>query len=152
MSTADDAVELWKNFKEEQPKLAFALSVLPVTGQVAAAVEYYDAMKRGDTADGIAAAVQFGAGALGAKAGKAIIKAGEEVMATARAGIGSGAYLGQAGGDLSAASRLYGADKAVGARQVMVGRATGSAVDAGTQAAEDLARGYATKPRAINAR
>jgi hypothetical protein len=86
----DQAVELWNKFRAEQPKLAFGLSVLPVTGQVTAAIEYYDAMKRGDTADGIAAAVQFGLGGLGAKAGKTLMKLGDEAYAVARADLFAG--------------------------------------------------------------
>lgn len=56
---SDEAVQLWSSFKKEQPELSLALSVLPVTGQLAAATEYYDAMSRGDTGDGVLAAVQF---------------------------------------------------------------------------------------------
>ena len=86
----DEVVQMWNAFKTEQPKLALGLSVLPVTGQVTAAIEYYDAMKRGDTADGIAAAVQFGLGSLGMKAGKALMKAGDEAYTLARANLFSG--------------------------------------------------------------
>jgi hypothetical protein len=55
----DEAVRLWSSFKKEQPELSLALSVLPVTGQIAAATEYYDAMQRGDSGDGVLAAIQF---------------------------------------------------------------------------------------------
>lgn len=55
----DQAVELWKQFKEDQPELALGLSVLPVSGQISAATEYYGAMKEGDTKGAVLAALQF---------------------------------------------------------------------------------------------
>jgi hypothetical protein len=58
-SLPDEVVKLWSSFKKEQPELALALSVLPITGQAAAATEYYDAMSRGDSGDGVLAAIQF---------------------------------------------------------------------------------------------
>lgn len=55
----DEAVAAWNAFKKEQPELALALSILPVTGQIAASTEYYAAMQRGDTGDAVLAATQF---------------------------------------------------------------------------------------------
>lgn len=56
---ADKATAAWSAFKQEQPELALALSILPVTGQLAAATEYYGAMRRGDTGEAVLAATQF---------------------------------------------------------------------------------------------
>ena len=137
---ADDAVKLWNNFKGEQPEIALALSVLPVSGQVTAAIEYYDAMQRGDTADGIKAAIQFGLGPLGAKAGKALIGAGELAKAKARENIFSGANMAAAGGDMRLASKMYATQKAAGTRAIYQGAGAVGAAEAG-QVAPDVA-GY----------
>lgn len=56
---ADESTDMWLKFKKERPGVALALSVLPVSGQITAAAEYYDAMKRGDSTDAVLAALQF---------------------------------------------------------------------------------------------
>lgn len=94
---ADAASALWLQFKQDQPKLALALSVLPVTGQVTAAAEYYDAIKRGDSVDAALAAVQMlpmGGVVKGARlAGEAAqdLRRADQFMDTARTALGPSA-------------------------------------------------------------
>lgn len=49
----------WRQIKDEHPVAYAASAVLPVTGQVAAAMDYADAMDRGDSTDGAIAAASF---------------------------------------------------------------------------------------------
>ena len=140
-SKADEAVMLLKQFQAAEPLVSAALSALPVSGQVMAAIQYYGAMQRGDTADGIAAAVQFGLGPLGAKAGSLLKKAGEEAMTVARAGITSGDNLVIAGGDMARAADIYSAAKSAGQTLINKGRAWDGAAKVG-QALPDAVGAY----------
>lgn len=78
---ADVAIDAWLKFKKEHPKTALALSVLPVTGQLTAIAEYSDAMKRGDSVDGVLAALQFAPGGGIAKGLKLAGEAGRDIKA-----------------------------------------------------------------------
>lgn len=88
---ADQGSSRWSDFKKDQPAAALALSVLPITGQITAAAEFYDAMKRGDNADAAMAAVQllpFGGVLKGVKVARAAIETAKDAkntMATAKA-------------------------------------------------------------------
>lgn len=58
-NTADGATQAWLDFKRDNPTAALGLSMVPVTGQITAAADLYDAQRRGDGVDAALAAAQF---------------------------------------------------------------------------------------------
>ena len=52
-------IQSWRRWKEENPGHYTKAAILPVTGQVAAVLDWADAMDRGDSTDGAIAAASF---------------------------------------------------------------------------------------------
>lgn len=54
-----EALNAWRQFKDEYPAAYTAAAVLPVTGQAAAVADYAQATDEGNRADGVTAAASF---------------------------------------------------------------------------------------------
>ena len=55
----DEYLKRWNEFKEKNPEIYTAASILPVTGQVAAVADYAEAMNRRDGPEAAMAALSF---------------------------------------------------------------------------------------------
>ena len=85
----DAATEIWNDAKQEYPKTALAVSMLPVASTVTSALELNDAINRGDKVDMALAATGLipggslvKAGVKGAKAGHAAVSAANGMLHT----------------------------------------------------------------------